>query len=258
MMLLDSIPVWLLIGVVACGVLLSIEIGYRVGRYRAASPKHEVEAPVGTIVGAILGLLAFILAFTFGMAANQFEARREMVVEEANAIGTAYLRANLLPDDQSTKVQQLITQYVDVRLEIVERRNVEEALAKSDGLHRQLWREVETASRLQPGSVPVGLFTEAVNSVIDEHAKRIQVGLRNRLPPLLWIVLLMLTFLAMAGVGYQGGLIKSIRSPATFVLIVSFSIIIGLIADLDTPQDGALVVSQEALVKLREFMQSNR
>lgn len=256
MMLLDTIPVWVLISMVACGVLASIETGYRIGRYRAGCLKHEAEAPVGTIVGAILGLLAFILAFTFGMAATQFEARREMVVEEANAIGTAYLRASLLSDGQSALARRLLGEYADVRIEIIQKRNIEESIAKSAALHRQLWREAEAASRLEPGSVPVGLFTEAINALIDEHSKRIQVGLRNRLPPLLWGVLLLLTFSAMAGVGYHEGLFKSLRSPVTFALIASFSIIIGLIVDLDTPQDGMLVVSQEAMIQLREFMRA--
>lgn len=256
MILLDSIPLWLLVGTVACGVLVAIELGYRMGRYRASRPNHEVEAPVGAIVGAILGLLAFILAFTFSLAATQFEARREMVVEEANAIGTAFLRAGLLPEPQSVDVRRLLSDYVDVRLDIIEKRNIDEVLRKSDASHRALWREAVTASNQQNSSVPVGLFTEAVNGVIDAHAKRIQVGLRNRLPPLLWWVLLLLTFFSMAGVGYHEGLSKSPRSPATWILVISFSIIIGLIADLDTPQDGILVVSQEAIVQLREFMRA--
>lgn len=80
---IDAIPLGLLIGCIALGVIAAIEMGYRIGRYRARMSSHEVEAPVGTMVGATLGLLAFILAFTFGLAATQFQERREMVVEEA-------------------------------------------------------------------------------------------------------------------------------------------------------------------------------
>jgi CDP-diglyceride synthetase len=256
MILLDSIPLWLLVVSVALSVWVAIELGYRVGRTRAGHPIHEAEAPVGTIVGAILGLLAFFLAFTFSLAATQFEARREMVVEEANAIGTTFLRAGFLPCSQATEVRRLLDKYVDVRLDVIKERDLEKVISLSDDLHRQLWSEAENAGNLQNDSVTVGLFVESLNALIDVHSKRIQIGLRNRLPPLLWGVLFLLTFFAMAGVGYQKGLFKSLRSPATFIMIVCFSIIIGLIADLDTPQDGFLVVSQEAILKLQEYIRA--
>ena len=95
---------------------LALEGGYRLGRWRHDRPAEEKETPVGAMVGSILGLLAFLLAFTFGMAATRFEARRQAVLDEANAIGTTYLRARLLPEPQRTESAKLLREYVDVRI----------------------------------------------------------------------------------------------------------------------------------------------
>lgn len=252
--LMDSIPLWALILASALGILVSIEVGYQFGRFRARQQDHEVEAPIGTMVAATLGLLAFILAFTFGLAASQFERRREVVVEEANSIGTTFLRAAFLPDSRTSTVRALLTEYVDLRLEVLEKHNIQQVLERSDELHQQLWREAELTGKLESSSIPVGLFVESLNETIDIHTKRIQVGLRNRLPIFLWCVLFILTSISMAGVGYQAGLFKSTRSPATIILILSFSLIIALIADLDRPQEGMLQVSQEAMLQLRQTM----
>ena len=88
-------------------VLLSVECGYRLGKFRRSRTELEKDAPVGTIVGATLGLLAFILAFTFGLAAARFDTRRQVLLDEANAIGTTYLRAGMLPE-RGEKIRNLL------------------------------------------------------------------------------------------------------------------------------------------------------
>src|SRR5579862_5169150 len=125
---LDFLPLWALFAATVVIVLLSIEGGYWLGKYRRRRSVEEKEAPVGAIVAATLGLLGFILAFTFGLAASRFDARRQMIVEEANAIGTAYLRAGLLPKGQAVTVRKLLLQYVNARLDAVETGNVETAI----------------------------------------------------------------------------------------------------------------------------------
>ena len=94
---LDALPLWGLFLVILLLVLLSVEGGYRLGKYRRSRSEQEKEAPVGAMVGATLGLLAFMLAFTFGLAAARFDTRRQVLLDEANAIGTTYLRAGMLP-----------------------------------------------------------------------------------------------------------------------------------------------------------------
>jgi hypothetical protein len=113
---LDIIPLWgFLLAACALG-WLALEGGYRIGKWRHAHASEEKDAPVGAMVGAILGLLAFMLAFTFSLAASRFEARRQVILEEANAIGTTYLRARLLPEPQRSEVAKLLREYTDVGL----------------------------------------------------------------------------------------------------------------------------------------------
>src|SRR4029450_9243014 len=111
---LDALPLWGLLMAILLLVLLSIEGGYRLGQYRRRRSEEEKEAPVGAMGGATLGLLAFILAFTFGLAAARFDTRRQVLLDEANAIGTTYLRAGMLPDRRDG-IQALLREYVDTR-----------------------------------------------------------------------------------------------------------------------------------------------
>jgi hypothetical protein len=252
--LMDALPLWGLFGATVVIVLLSIEGGYRLGRYSHRRSADEKEAPVGAIVGATLALLGFILAFTFGLAASRFDARRQIVVEEANAIGTTYLRAGLLPNNRGEKIRKLLGEYVDARLEVVQTGDIEQVLRRSDELHRQLWKEAEAVGQAHPESIMVGIFIQSLNETIDVHSKRVLVAIQNRLPRSLWATLYLITMLTMAGVGYHEGLTNSRRSLAILVLVVVFSAIMTLVADLDRPQEGFLTVSQQAMIDLRKMM----
>ena len=129
---LDVLPLWAVVGTTLVVILLAVEGGFLFGKWRQRRGAHERETPVGEIVAAVLGLLAFLLTFTFGMAAARFDTRRELVLEEANAIGTTYLRAALVPEPQRTEIRTLLRDYVDLRLEAVQPAMSVQALARSD------------------------------------------------------------------------------------------------------------------------------
>jgi len=255
-MSLDSIPIWCVTLLIVGGLGISVEVGYRVGAARQRRYPDEKEQVVGTVVGATLGLLAFLLAFTFGLAASRFEEKRTVVLKEANVIGTTYLRAELLPFGTAT-IQQELRDYVDDRLEVIETRDATKLLAHAEQSHRQLWRQAIDISRQAPDSLMVSLFVQSLNEVIDVHAERVLLGLRSRLPLVLWGSLGSLAVLALAGIGYQEGLTKSRRSLAVLMLMVGFSSIAALIIDLDRPQDGFLRVSQQPLIDLKNSMIQN-
>jgi hypothetical protein len=247
--LLDSIPIGLLSVLTFLMTLASFEGGFRIGR----RGKREGDAPLGTLVGAGLGLLAFFLAFTFGIAASRFEVRRQLVLDEANAIGTAHLRAALVPEPHRTEIQSLLREYIDRRIQGVQSGMLEEALTRSEELHRQLWREVVALGEADPHSIVAGLLIESINEVIDLHQKRVTAGLRSRIPERVWDVLFLLTVVSMLASGYQAGHAPG-RSPAVVLLALAFSSVILVIADLDRPQEGSLHVSQQALIDTRESM----
>src|SRR5215510_11397982 len=139
----DALPLWALFISILVVVLLSVECGYRLGKYRRSHHETEKEAPLGTMVGATLGLFAFILAFTFGLAASRFDSRRQLLLDEANAIGTTYLRAGMLPE-RGEEVRGLLRDYVATRLEAVRPGKLAEGTRRSEDIQQQMWTEAET------------------------------------------------------------------------------------------------------------------
>jgi hypothetical protein len=252
---LDVIPLWLLFVAVAFSTGIALEGGYRFGRWRRSQDAEEKETPVGAMVASILALFAFMLAFTFGMAGSRFEERREIVLEEANAIGTTYLRTRLLPDPQRTTSARLLREYVDVRIRGVQDGKVEEAIKRSEELQELLWVEAVTAAESKPGPI-IGLYIQSLNETIDMHSKRIQVALRNRIPFIIWLGLFALALLGMSSVGYHAGLAETRRSPAMLVLILAFAGVFLLIADLDRAHEGLLKVSQQAMIDVQRSMKA--
>ncbi len=250
---LDVVPLWLLFVVVCLFTGLALEGGYRFGRWRHARTEEEKVAPVGAMVGSILALFAFMLAFTFGMGATRFEARRQAVLEEANAIGTTYLRTRLLGEPQRGESAKLLREYVDIRVRGIQEGTVEQSIARSEELHERLWREAVTAAERNPSPI-TGLYLQSLNQMIDLHAKRVQIGMRSRIPISIWVGLFTLALLGMASMGYQAGLSPTRRSPAMFGLVLAFASVLFLIADLDRPREGFLLVSQEAMTDLQGAM----
>jgi hypothetical protein len=250
---LDALPLWALFIGILLVVLFSVEFGYRLGKYRRGHHETEKEAPLGTMVGATLGLLAFILAFTFGLAANRFDNRRQVLLDEANAIGTTYLRAGMLPE-RGEQIRGLLREYVSVRLNAVRSQNLAEGIRRSEDIQQKVWTEAETVGNKNPNSIVVGLFIQSLNEMIDLHAKRVQAGVRSRIPGAIWLGLFAVACLSLATMGYHAGLSGTRRSLAILAVAVTFSVVIELIADLDRPLEGVLRVSQQALLDVQQSM----
>ena len=187
------------------------------------------------------------------MAASRFEVRRGLVLDEANAIGTTYLRAALLPEPHRTEIRALLRDYVDLRLEAAQPGMTVPARERSEEVQGRLWAQAVSVGEKKPTPI-TGLFIQSLNEVIDLHAKRVTMGMRNHIPITIWGALYLTAILATAGVGYHGGLTSPIRTLATLALVVIFSGILWLIADLDRPQEGLLKVSQQAMVDLRKSL----
>jgi hypothetical protein len=250
---IDILPLWALFIFILVVVLLSVEGGYRLGKYRRSRREEEKEAPLGTMVGATLGLLAFILAFTFGLAAARFDSRRQVLLDEANAIGTTYLRAGMLPE-RGEQIRGLLRDYVGARLEAVRSGNVAEGIRRSEDIQQNVWSEAEALGQKNANSIVVGLFVQSLNQMIDLHAERLQAGLRSRIPGAIWLGLFAVAALSLATMGYHAGLSGTRRSLAVVAVAVTFSVVIELIADLDRPQEGVLKVSQQALLDVQRSM----
>lgn len=251
--LIDFLPLWSMLPLTIGVSLASVEAGYRIASYRQRRSIEEKESPVGAMVGATLGLLAFMLAFTFGLAGSRFEDRRQVLLSEANAIGTTYLRAAMLPEPMATETRNLLREYVDVRLEAAQPGKLDQSILRSGELHKRLWSLAVAATEKDRSDI-TGLFVESLNEVIDLHATRLMAAVRSRVPNMIWIVLFVLSILAMLMMGYHSGLARSRRSIAVLALILGFSSVLYLIADLDRPGLGTLRISQQAMIDLRHSM----
>ena len=236
-------------------VILAIGVGYLLGR-RLRSRQGGSES-IGSAVGATLGLLAFMLGFAFSMAANRLDTRKQLFLEEVNAIETASLRAGLLTEPYTARIRDLLREYVDVRIDaMADAEKLAGGIARSGEIHAALWRLVEQKVAEAPPTIMDSLFIQSLNEVIDLHAKRVTAGMRNRIPGTIWLGLFAIAVLSLGAMGYHSGLVGSARSLAVFAVAVAFSAVIALVVDLDRPQEGLLTVSQQALIDLQQSMKA--
>jgi hypothetical protein len=253
--LFGSLPIWGVFLVVLLVVLISIEIGFRRGRkvQQREDDKKEKEAPVGAMVGATLGLLAFLLAITFSIAEDGFNARKTAMIEEANAIRTTYLLAAFIPEPHRAEVHRILRQYVDERLQWT---GIPEGpqRASANVLLDRLWAQATSVGDKQMDVANVQLFIDSVNKVISLNTERVNLRERSRIPAAMDAVLLLMTVLTFAGMGYHGGVAGTVRSPVMVIVAVSFSLVVMLIADLNRPGQGWINARQDAMIDLRNTL----
>ena len=258
-MSVDAIPIWALFTVTIIVVMVTIEVGYRVGYAMHRRSEDEKESPVSAIAAAILGLAAFMLAFTFGMVSDRYHDRRELVRDEAIAIRTAWQRSDFLPETDRAEAAALLRQYVDDRVIFAEARTLEPARVKSveadsQRIQDRLWSMAVANARKDMNSDVAALYIDSLNEVNGIHASRVAVGIQSRIPGEIWLALYCITILGMVSVGYQTGIAGSRRSVAWPILALSFALVFALIASLDRPDSGIMKVTQQPLIDLRDSM----
>jgi hypothetical protein len=251
--LFDAVPLgWVLLGSVVVFMAAS-ELGRMLGSWLRLRRTAEEDPALGTTVGGLLGLLGLLLAFTFGMAGQRFDTRKTLVVEEANAIGTAWLRTDLVPEPQRSEARRLLRDYAQARLDATDAARRDEAIARSEKLQEELWRAAADAARASP-TPPSALFVASVNEVIDMHGRRVNAALRNPIPPTIFAALYLVSLLVLGALGYARGLTDDQARAASIVLTLVLAVTIGLILDLDRPYEGLLTVSQQSLADVRRSM----
>ena len=258
--MIESIPIWTMFIGSSVLVVASIELGYRLGYRSHRRSAEEKESPVSAIAASVLGLLAFMLAFTFGIVSNRYDAKKTLMREEANAIGTAWLRADLLPAGDRAEAKELLREYLETRLDFVQSQKLQAdklafVLAETARIQNRLWGMA--VADAPPGPMHpnmAALYLDALNRVFDLGALRKAVGLQARVPASIWVALLALMVLGMMAVGYQTGVSGSRRSNARVILALSFSLVIALIVELDRPDSGIIRVSQQPQIDLLNDM----
>src|SRR3954447_5134743 len=247
--LLDPIPVVAVFLLLALISFLFYEVGFRLGIWWQAREPGGQEGATDMLVGSLLGLMAFVLAITLGMAADRFDARRGLVVEEANAISVAYKQADYLPATEAGQLKDLLRQYLPLRV-VDDVDQVPANVVASAKLADQMWAIEATV--VQTGYAPdlMSSLGDTLSEIGSVSERRIVAGVYARVPQTIMFLLLAGTTLSLAMVGYSAG-IKGRRSLlSAAVLILVLGIVTTLVVDLDRPQEGFLTVSQQALLDI--------
>ena len=242
------------------GMLMLAEVGRRIGMRRLAQDPEGAEAGVGVVDGAVFALLGLLMAFTFSGAASRFDTRRQLIVEETNDIGTAYLRIDLLPVDAQPKLREKFRQYVDARLGVYRKMPdiaaANEELARTNKLQGEIWRQAVAASAAQGASpaAPMLLLT-ALNAMIDITTTR-TMAMQMHPPTVIFVMLFGLALASSLLVGYGMAASKQRNWLHTLGLAFAMAAAVYVILDIEYPRAGFIRVDafDRALVELREGM----
>jgi hypothetical protein len=247
---------WLVLGFSFALLVLATELGYRFGLRLYRTQDEARRTQIGPIQGALLGLLALLVGFTFALSVSRYETRRNLIVDEANAIGTCYLRAALLPDAHRGPVEELLREYVQVRLDFFDAGNQRDqimaAVDKAAAIQGQLWTHAVAAGKDAPTPI-VATFITSLNEVIDIDATRLN-ALRTHVPGAVWLILLAVATCGCYISGYAAGASGARSGFSCLVMPLVIALVIALIVDLDHPRGGLITIKQQALVDLQGTM----
>lgn len=243
------------------GMLILLDVGRRIGARGLARDPEGARAGTGTVEAAVFALLGLLIAFTFSGAASRFDARRDLIIQETNAIGTAWLRLDLLPASAQPAIRESFRQYVDARLEAYRKlpdiAAARSELARSIRLQGEIWTQAVAAGRSEDAPPPATmLLLPALNEMIDITTTRTMATQLH--PPLAiygMLVGLALASALLAGYGMAGGKSRSWLHVIGFAAVMAVAVY--LIIDIEFPRLGLIRVDafDQALVELRASMQ---
>lgn len=246
-------PLILIAGILFVGQVLARELGGWARRRMAGGVDEAAidSADKSFVLSGMLGLLALLIAFTFSLSMDRYEGRRQMVIDEANAIGTAEMRVRLLPPPQGEQLASMLRAYARTRLAYGLASAADKpALAQSAARQRDRLQAAALSALGPVAATPLGPFVgQSINEVLDIGAAR--EALNAAVVPVTALRALMLyTLLTAAVLGFSLGGSGTPHRPATFVLFALLTLAILLILDLDRPQGGTIHTDQTPMVRL--------
>lgn len=215
--------------------------------------KEEDRADFGTVVTATLTLLGLLIGFTFSMAVGRYDQRKNYEEAEANAIGTEYLRADLLPAGDAARVRELLREYTDQRVlfyTIQDQRRLVKINADIAKLQNELWSAVRPAAA-QPTPV-VALAISGMNDVLNSQGYT-QAAWQNRIPLAAWLLMMAIAIFCNLLIGYGSHQRHWVMS---LILPLAISIAFFLISDIDTPRGGAIRVVPRNLISISQSLRA--
>jgi len=228
-------------------------LGTTLLRERIRAP-NELKADFIVILSATLTLLGLIIGFTFSMATSRYDLRKANEASEANAIGTEYVRADLLPGEDGAHLKALLREYLQLRIQFYSagRTQAAEIAARTEQLQDRLWSAVVPVANAQPKPV-LTLVVSGMNDVLNTEAFT-QAGWINRIPTSAWLLLALIALLCNMMVGYNQHTSAAARTRFLAVLPLVVSIAFFLISDIDSPRGGVVRVTPENLLLLSQSL----
>lgn len=248
---LDRLPMWAIYILTVIFLFLAAEAGFRLGKSVQKRWPDQAQAGVGTVVGAALALLGFLLAFVTSIAIGNFNQRRQLVVSEANAIGTTYLRAGYLAAPFGSESRELLREYVNLRLKGLDPAETVSALARSEQIHDELWLLAEDVAKGDSGPT-IALYLSSLNQVIDLHTERASAELGFRVPPIIVLGLYVVAIMTMILIGVNDSYREKHNLIALIIVVLIVSVVLFVIIDIDRSNVGLLQIPQKALIDLQQ------
>lgn len=232
-------------------------VASEVRRRRPAIIPEEHKEHFNTLTGSVLGMLALLLGFTFSMAVSRYDLRRDLQVQEANAIGTTWLRTSLLPEPQATQSRALLAQYVDARIAFfdagVDESKIAHAQQQTSELQTRLWQTASDAANAKRDPLTAS-YISTLNDTIDDSEKRVS-ALENRIPR---TALALLGFFAFAGIFLVGLSVTSRSGLLLWILPVVMAAAFTLVLDLDASRTGLIRVDQSSMIRVQQQIKASR
>ena len=248
---LDLLPIWSVYILTVVVFFLAAEAGFKLGKPVQKRWPDQSEASVGALVGAALALLGFLLAFVTSIAIGNFNQRRQLVVSEANAIGTTYLRAGYLAVPYGVKSRELLREYVNLRIKALDQAETKTAIARSEQIHDELWLLAEEVARENSGPT-IALYLTALNQVIDLHTERLSAELGFRVPPIILLGVYLVAVMTMILIGVYDSYREKHNMIALVMVVLIVSVVFLMIIDMDRSNVGLLQIPQKALIDLQQ------
>jgi hypothetical protein len=253
-------PLWVLgIGYLVA-LLVVCEIGIVAGRRPRAREKPYDQASLGLIQAGVLGLLGLLLAFTYAQAADRYQIRKRLLVQEANAIGTLWLRTDFLPPAERAEDRRLLARYVDLRIAAEAQRldvkALQARLREAEAIHGELWAVTTRPLATRPPTVLDSLLISALNEVIDLHTSRL-ASYEDRVPGAVLGLVVFVSALGLFLIGFSSGLAGQRASVFVLALAVAVVAVTLTVVDLDRSHRGLIRTSQNPLRQVQRSMKAS-
>lgn len=250
--ILDNSNGWLIFCVSVILMLIINFVGYRLGVWHKKQIPETPTTSITDIMGAIFGLLGFTMALLFSMSLTRLQHKKEMIQDEALAILNAYQKCQYLPEVQKNQAQKQLVNYAELRYQLAE-------AAREDHDMNALRKGIQLSERIQDSLLHEGIdntvvpakketaFLESIFTLVNLHVKRISRSTVDRIPVTLKFMLYFMSLLGLGAIGYAAAMKGGRALIPNIILVIVFSVMIGMIMDMDNPTNTFFHISQQPI-----------